>query len=554
MVVHKDKLRWLFWLRWKLLLRGYTRGSGRVSTIIGSVVLLLFSLVFGGGLAVGTFFGYRFAPAPYNSEILALVLTGVYLLWLVSPLMQISTNEGLDVSKLSLFPLTRWELMVSLLFSTLFDVWTIFLVFLLGAVVIGWAFSLPLALFALLAVLVFYVQIVGIGQLVMALLSRLLQSRRLRDLSVVLVILVSISGYLCNFALRGSAFLNLAGFMEHGTFLSYLQWLPPGMAARAIQQASVGNWGISFAWLGALLVLSVLALYLWSLVVERGLTAPETGGVQRVRSGRAQAAGTQATAKRVFGGPLVDQVLAITGKELKYFRRDPQFLRLIVLPLFYVVFLILSTIYGSKNIDQISSWRLLATPALILLSLYSLSYNTLGFERQSLTTLFLFPIDPKRILWGKNLVVFALGIVELVAVILLVSFITHAWDYALLSFTMGLAGICVVVGWGNVTSVFFPQRMRQAQRGFQSSANMSAESGILRFVLSLLALASTIVVLLPVFMALLLPLFFHAQWIWTVAIPASLVYGAAFYYVVTALVASRMVARTPEILAVVAKE
>src|SRR5579859_7861309 len=233
MVVHKDKLRWLFWLRWKLLLRGYTRGSGRVSTIIGSVVLLLFSLVAGGSLAVVTFFGYRFAPAPFNSEILVLVLTGVYLLWLVSPLLQIATNEGLDVSKLSLFPLTRWELMVSLLFSTLFDVWTLFLLFLLGAVVAGWSFSLPLTLFAFLTVLVFYIQIVGVGQLVMALLSRLLQSRRLRDLSVVLVILVSASGYLCNFALRGTAIMNLGTLMEHGAFLNILQWLPPGMAARA---------------------------------------------------------------------------------------------------------------------------------------------------------------------------------------------------------------------------------------------------------------------------------------------------------------------------------
>ncbi|MBO0792255.1 MAG: hypothetical protein J2P36_15090, partial [Ktedonobacteraceae bacterium] len=126
-MIHTEKLRWLVWLRWKLLLRGFRRNNGRLSNIIGSVILLLVSLVVGGGLGVATFFGYHL-PAPFNSEILTLVLSGIYLLWLAAPLMQASTNEGLDVSKLELFPLTRTELMISLLLSTLLDTSTLFIV------------------------------------------------------------------------------------------------------------------------------------------------------------------------------------------------------------------------------------------------------------------------------------------------------------------------------------------------------------------------------------------------------------------------------------------
>src|SRR5579875_1166743 len=107
-LIHGDKVRWLFWLRWKILIRSFTRGSGRVSRIVGTVFLVLFGLPFVGGIAVGTYFAYRYLPPPANTEIL-------FLLWRVLPLLEFSVNEGLDLSKLSLFPLTRAELMVSLL-------------------------------------------------------------------------------------------------------------------------------------------------------------------------------------------------------------------------------------------------------------------------------------------------------------------------------------------------------------------------------------------------------------------------------------------------------
>lgn len=73
MVIHRDKLRWLFWLRWKLFLRGFTRDRSR---IIGAIVTILFGIPIFGGIAVGTFLAYRFLPAPANAEILFIVLSG----------------------------------------------------------------------------------------------------------------------------------------------------------------------------------------------------------------------------------------------------------------------------------------------------------------------------------------------------------------------------------------------------------------------------------------------------------------------------------------------
>lgn len=570
MAIHTDKLRWLFWLRWKLLLRGFSRGAGRTSTIISTIILALLVLIGGSSLAVITFLAYRFAPAPVNIDVLVLVLTGVYIFWIIAPLMQVSTNEGLDVSKLTLFPLTRGELMASLLLSTLLDIWTLFLVFLFGAVVVGWAFSIPVLLMTLLTVLVFYVQVVGFSQLVIALLSGMMQNRRLRDLSIVLAFLVGGGAYLCQFFFfRGN---NFAETLSSGVFVNYLQWVPPGMAARAIQQAYLGNWGASFIWLIVLAAISLLALYLWLRTVERALASPEVGGSQRTRRRRVEQArpvasgATEAVAPSsgVVGRLVPPQALAIARKDLRYYRRDPQYLRLTVMPLVYVFVLVISITFGGNNAayavtaantGQIfGAIRPMIAPAYILLSLFSLAYNTLGFEGQSLTSLFLFPVNPKQILLGKNLVIFLLGLIELIVVVLLVAFVLHTWLFALPSFTLGLTGVLIVLALGNITSIYFPQRARFGQRGFQSANSMSAQGGCMRVVMSFAAVIVDVVVLIPVLAALVLPIAFHATWLWVFAIPLSLVYGALIYYATMSIVAPRMLYRLPEILEVVARE
>src|SRR5690349_12841406 len=157
-----------------MLLRSFTRKSGRVSRIIGTIFLILFGLPFMGAIAVGTYFAYRLLPEPANIEVLFLVLTAIYVMWTLLPLLAFTANEGLDLSKLALFPLTQGELMASLLISTLLDIPTVGLLLVFAAVVAGWAYSLPLLLIALLAVLIFYVQMIAISQLVLALLARVL--------------------------------------------------------------------------------------------------------------------------------------------------------------------------------------------------------------------------------------------------------------------------------------------------------------------------------------------------------------------------------------------
>ncbi|MBV8822464.1 MAG: hypothetical protein JO123_06705, partial [Ktedonobacteraceae bacterium] len=218
-----------------------------------------------------------------------------------------------------------------------------------------------------------------------------------------------------------------------------------------------------------------------------------------------------------------------------------------------IVVLVATVFNPSRAGRGIGSWAVLAAPAFVFLSLNALTLNMLGMEGESLTTLLLFPIEPKRILWGKNLVILALGSIEMLLLVAVTAFASQGWNFVLPALTIGFAGIAIVLGCGNFSSVCLPQRRRQ-RRGFQTTTNYSSESGFARLLLSLLMLLVTVIVLIPAGVALVLPILFHAQWFWSFSIPLSLLYGIAFYFVVTALVAPRILDKAPEILAVVARE
>ena len=556
MVIHTDKLRWLFWLRWKTLMRGYTRNP---LSIIGSIFMLLFIVLFAGAVAVGTFFAYRLLPSPANSEVLYLVLTAVLLLWMVLPLLEFTANEGLDASKLILFPLTRAELMVSLLFSTLLDIPTIGLVLVLVAVIAGWAVSVPVTILACVTMLVFYIQVVGISQLVLALFMRVLQGRRFRDLSIIIIAIFTSSCYLIQqFVLGGTRILHLYDNLQSASFSPYLQWLPSGLAARSITQAVQGNWGASIATLGLLLLTSVLTLYLWQFVLQRSLSASEVGAA-RARGRRRQPTPTVTTAVQpasasIWERFLPPQISALAIKELKYFWRDPQLKAMMFQSVIYVaIFLVAPLLNPNSSRVGGAGYVLLITPMVVILFMLTFSLNILGLERQSLTTLFLFPVAPQRILWGKNLAVFTLGVVELIVLIAVGAFITHAWNFVLPVLVGGLSGMGVALGCGNITSVYFPQYTRQMQRGFRATGQTS-QAGCLRAVMSFAILILSGILLIPVALALGLPLIFNTEWIWIISMPLSLIYGIAFHQIATRRVAPRMLERAPEILAITTRE
>lgn len=74
MRVRGNRLRWLFWLHWKL----FTRRQPR--QITGLILSLIVILPLSSIIAIGTHFAYRSLPAPANAEVPMFVLSGFFFL------------------------------------------------------------------------------------------------------------------------------------------------------------------------------------------------------------------------------------------------------------------------------------------------------------------------------------------------------------------------------------------------------------------------------------------------------------------------------------------
>jgi ABC-type multidrug transport system fused ATPase/permease subunit len=555
-----DHVAALFAVRWKLTLRGYRRR--KVISTIGVILALLLVVGVIGEMSAVSYVGYVRLPHGLAVQVLFIVLAGLYIGWITLPLLQYTLNEGLDVTKLAILPVTRAERMVALLLATLLDVGTLALVAFFIPILLAWAHT-PAGLAIIgLALALAYLHTVAMSQLVLAAMVGLLRNRRWRDLSIVFFALLGVS---CAFV---GQFANR--FFEHVDFRrgvaqfegihldQYLQFTPPGMAARAIELASRGQYLPALEWSAALLVLAPPLIVVWSWVLDRGVTAAESGGgsgattrpARRRGAAPSAAAETATTARR--RGPIPDAVLAIAQKDARYLWRDPQLKANLLSSLFILVLVVLPNFgVGQGGGFGLQPQRVLFTPLPTLAIVFNLALNALGMERAGLQLLYLFPVRPLHVFWGKNLAVGAVTFGAQVVLAVALAAITGGWFYVVPTLVGGLAAILVLLGFGNVTSVLLPFHMRDLQTGRTS---LAADNGCLRSVISLLTLAAAGVVLLPVIGAVGLPIQYDTRVLLFLTLPAALLYGIVVHQAATRFIAPRLLTRGPEILAVTVRE
>lgn len=573
--IRPSHVRTLLWLRLKLTLRGYSRSWQR---IVGLVFLLIFALPLVGGLAVGTAFAYIGLPRSQGIQILFAVVGGLYLLWAALPLLQYSLNEGLDVTKLQIYPLTRGEQMASLVLSTLFDVSTIFLLLLLAAVFVGWHATLVAGIVTVVALAAIYVHVVSLSQLMLAALMGLLRTRRFRDITVIVFALL---GSVCSF---GSQILSrvldsfeptLGGPGAPGMLSlhldRYLQWTPPGMAAQAIVLADRGEYLTAVPWLAGSLVLIPAVLAVWAWVLDRGITSAESGGggkrvrVRRGRGATVAVAETRGAAPASVSVPstsrrrplLPGAVTAIAAKDARYLWRDPQLKAALISVLFATVIVLFPNIYDPSGRGAAGSFlqgplTVLFAPLPALLVVLVFAQNALGIERQGLQSLLLLPVRPLDVLLGKNLFagLFAFGFA--VVLTLIRAAMTGGWLYVPVALAAGAAAVLVMLGCGNVTSVLAPMRWRTMRMGDTSS--YSSENGCLRSIISMASMAVSGLLLLPVAVAVGLPLIAqHPEWL-ALTMPLAVIYGVMLHQLATRAIAPVLLRRAPEILAATVRE
>jgi len=252
------------------LLRNALRSSAQAKAgfIISSVIA--------GILAIGTFAGLAALRGNDASVDLTSVVFTVFALgWLVLPLMTFGLDGTLDPATLALYPLRTRPLAAGLLAASATGVWPLAnLIGLLG-VTVGLARGPLGLLFAVLAVLLQVLFCITLTRFVTTWLAGLLRSRRGKDLAAFMIIPIFI---LYETFVQVVPKLTASGKLTPRSFAgidSWLRWLPPGLAAHAIQDASAGHPGTALLRLALLAVITAVLGWLWITSLSRALVTAD---------------------------------------------------------------------------------------------------------------------------------------------------------------------------------------------------------------------------------------------------------------------------------------
>jgi ABC-2 type transport system permease protein len=298
-------------LKLSLLKNRFRQGPSAILQLVGSIVLVGFLTVMG----IGGLLAARFAGSPaIATDVLTILQFLQAVGWAVSPLLAFGIDETLDPRRFALLPLSRSTLVRGLLAAALIGVFPIgnALVLAGGAVAVAspwWTLvlSVPAAALQLIFCIV-------LSRALAASMAGLLQSRRGRDLAVLVGVIVVLLPQGLNVLLSGAAGQADPGAMLLG-LAAPARWLPPGALAHVAADAGAGSWGL----VGLDLLIGVGAVLLvalwWRTALSRSLVRPDASTAQNV-SRRGPLSGL---AERLFAGP----VGLIAGRDLRLAGRDP---------------------------------------------------------------------------------------------------------------------------------------------------------------------------------------------------------------------------------------
>jgi ABC-2 type transport system permease protein len=528
----------LVWLRYRLLL---ARAAPRV--VILQVIVFLVMMV----AALGAYFVlvllFRGLPSQMAAEALQVAMALVWGAWTVVPLITGSFDDSTDLSKLLLYPMSPARMTLGVLLSDLVSAPAGFTVLL--SVPMGWTRRPADALITGAAAALFAVHMVALAESLRIALWDLLRSRRTRDLLILLAPLAGILAY----AVQGIAFRR-APFSNALTLLTlrasrYLRFLPGGLVAGSVANASGGRYGASLGWLALLLVLSAATVAAMALLVRR-VQAGEAEAVSRAKY-RGAADRRRARAPSAF--PIRGAAATVARKELLLFWRDPRLkvyvIQAAVFPAIWVLFMTLWTPVSAPG----APWRaglFLAAGGFTLFGSFILGANTFGFDGDAASTLFLFPISRRALLTGKNIALWGVLMGFYSPMMVLLAAVTRQWALLPLALLCTGSALLLSLSIGNLLSIYVPYRLpTKRQNPF---AMRGGGQGCVGFLLLIVGWLAAAILALPLAAALTLPRALHRpMWYW-LALPAAVGYAWWTYRFLLSLAAEHLERREPEII------
>ena len=240
-------------------------------------VSFLVSTTFAGLTAIGTFVVLALLRGQSASvDVTAVIFTLFAFGWLIVPIFAFGLDGTLDPATLALYPLRIRPLATGLLAASAAGAWPLANVIGLLGVTVGLARGVSGVLIAVVAVLLQVLFCITLARLVTTSMAGLLRSRRGKDLAAFLIIpLFVLYEFFTQVVPKEAADGRFTAASFNGID-SWLRWLPPGLAAHAIGDASDGHPGAALLRLALLAAVIVAAGWLWVRSLSRALVTADT--------------------------------------------------------------------------------------------------------------------------------------------------------------------------------------------------------------------------------------------------------------------------------------
>lgn len=487
-----SQLQTLIWLKWRLLrnsLRSRKAVVNKLATVLGMLAALAFSLVVAVSLGVTAYVltqpgvldeifrrsSRADIPATATAEFIFFSILGfLYLMWATVPL-SIGGGKQFDAGKLLMYPITLRKLFAVDFISELTTLHSVFAVPAILAMSIGAGLGSGNLAIALLGAIPATLFGVSLSKWLSTTIGSLLQRKRARG-ETIIALIGAVAG------LGGAVIGQVAPMLfRHAESLRSLRWTPPGAAAVLFAGGARDSleYALAFATLSGYTIVLIIGTYWIARRAALGLTGR--------RRAKATVAATQdAPFYTGWQLPLISAELsAVIEKEMRYAMRNAQIRMMALMPLILIVV----RLFNRVNMgDMRSSARagefitylsgLIATGGVlyVFLILGGISANLFAFEEGGMRSYILAPIDRRKILIGKNLVVTLIAFIFSVVLLALNAIVfgdMSAGDVIFVTFSF-VAFASIMSIYGNWVSIRFPKRMKFGKR-----MNVSGVAGLL---------------------------------------------------------------------------
>ncbi|MER6912418.1 transporter [Streptomyces sp. NPDC000594] len=520
-------------LKLSLLRNGLRQSSARTALFVLSLVLVAL-------VAAGQLLGLVMLRGHEDAATLTVMLIGVLGLgWAVLPLFFHSGDDTLDATRLAMLPLRPRPLVGALLAGSLAGVGPAFALVLAIGSAIALAHGAVAAAVAVVAVPLTLLVCVALARSITAANTRLLTSRRGRDLAVLGGLLIAVGAQIVNYGVQRVSERNSAASLE--PVAEIVRWLPPASAVGAIDSASRGSTAVALLQLALTALTLAGLLWWWERSLTRLMTSPDDSTVAAVEPAKEHREGPSALSR------LLPEGRAGTAAErtLRYVWRHPK------LKAGWVTGLALGLFIPLMNAFQGSGSVYGATFAAGLLGINM--YNQFGQDSsafwmvaQTIST----SRDAREELRGRALALLLITLPYTVIAVLVVAAVVGDWSELPSALGLSLAALGALLATGSVASALYPYSIPQDE----AHKSVAPGQGALAWLSLLGGILAATVLCAPVIAATVwLHLSDGHDLLWLI-LPLGTAWGALLAWSGIHVAAPMTARRLPEILTAVSRD